>query len=112
MHMCGINGVFARDGRPLDPEPVVRMRDGMRHRGPDDDGLWSSQRGDVLLGHRRLAIIDLSPAGRAPMGNEDGSVQVTYNGEIYNHVALRQDLERRGHAFRSQCDTEVLVHLY
>jgi asparagine synthase (glutamine-hydrolysing) len=88
------------------------MRDTMRHRGPDDEGLWRNERGDVVLGHRRLAIIDLSPAGRAPMGNEDGTVQVTFNGEIYNHVALREDLERRGHAFRSHCDTEVLVHLY
>jgi asparagine synthase (glutamine-hydrolysing) len=88
------------------------MRDTMTHRGPDDAGLWANERSDVVLAHRRLSIIDLSPAGRAPMGNEDGTVQVTFNGEIYNHLDLREDLERRGHVFRSHCDTEVLVHLY
>ena len=111
--MCGINGVFDRRGRPLDPSAVERARDTMVHRGPDDAGLWQRPAGgDVALGQRRLAIVDLSPAGRAPMANEDGSVVVTFNGEIYNHVALRGELERRGHRFRSRCDTEVLVHLY
>jgi len=88
------------------------MRDTMRHRGPDDEGLWRSVDGRVGLGHRRLAIIDLTEAGRGPMSNEDGSVHVTFNGEIYNHAVLRAELERRGHVFRSRCDTEVLVHLY
>lgn len=88
------------------------MRDTMTHRGPDDHGLWSAPRRDVVLGHRRLSIVDLSSAGRQPMGNEDGSVQVTFNGEIYNHARLRAELERRGHGFRSRCDTEVLVHLW
>jgi asparagine synthase (glutamine-hydrolysing) len=110
--MCGIVGVFDRSGGEVNEGLVKRMRDTMRHRGPDDEGIWRSDGTDVVLGHRRLAIIDLSPAGRAPMSNEDATVHVTFNGEIYNHAALRRDLERRGHRFRSQCDTEVLVHLY
>jgi asparagine synthase (glutamine-hydrolysing) len=110
--MCGIVGVFARDGTPVNMAALVAMRDTMRHRGPDDEGAWHNERGDVALAHRRLAIVDLSPAGRAPMGNEDGSVQVTFNGEIYNHAELRSRLERRGHRFGSRCDTEVLVHLW
>jgi asparagine synthase (glutamine-hydrolysing) len=110
--MCGIVGVIGRNGARVDPGQVAAMRDTMRHRGPDDEGLWQSEDGRVVLGHRRLAIIDLSPAGRAPMGNEDGSVQVTFNGEIYNHTALREELRARGHALRSHCDTEVLVHLW
>src|SRR3954471_19894550 len=110
--MCGIVGVYGRRSGPVDVEQVLRMRDAMRHRGPDDEGVWRSDAGEIVLAHRRLAIVDLSPAGRAPMGNEDGSVQVTFNGEIYNHVALRRELESAGHRFRSQCDTEVLVHLW
>jgi asparagine synthase (glutamine-hydrolysing) len=110
--MCGIVGIVGRNGARIDPGQVAAMRDTMRHRGPDDEGLWQSEDGRVVLGHRRLAIIDLSPAGRAPIGNEDGSVQVTFNGEIYNHAALREDLRARGHTFRSRCDTEVLVHLW
>ena len=111
--MCGIVGVFSRDGAPLEVEPIVKMRDSMVHRGPDDAGMWRREgRGDVVFGHRRLAIVDLSPLGRGPMDNEDGTVWVTFNGEIYNHKALRRDLEARGHRFRSRCDTEVLVHMY
>lgn len=111
--MCGINGVWSRAGKAVDPEQVARLRDTMRHRGPDGEGLWRRpQRGDVVLGHRRLAIVDLSEAGLQPMANEDGTVQVTFNGEIYNHAELRVELERRGHTFRSRCDAEVLVHLY
>jgi asparagine synthase (glutamine-hydrolysing) len=110
--MCGIVGLVSRDGSRIDPEQVVAMRDTMVHRGPDDEGLWREDTGEAALGHRRLAIIDLSPAGRAPMSNEDGTVHVTFNGEIYNHAALRAGLERRGHVFTSHCDTEILVHLY
>lgn len=110
--MCGIVGLASRDGTGIDLEQLVAMRDTMVHRGPDDEGLWRSDDGRVALGHRRLSIIDLSPAGRAPMSNEDGTVHVTFNGEIYNHERLRVELEQRGHVFRSHCDTEVLVHLY
>ncbi len=110
--MCGIVGVYDRCGKAVDPAQVAAMRDTMRHRGPDDEGLWLSEQRNVALGHRRLAIVDLTPAGRAPMGNEDGSVQVTFNGEIYNHSTLRFQLIARGHIFRSRCDTEVLVHMW
>jgi asparagine synthase (glutamine-hydrolysing) len=111
--MCGIVGVLDRKGGDVDAARVAAMRDAMRHRGPDDEGLWRNPKGDVVLAHRRLAIVDLSPLGRNPMGNEDGSVQVTYNGEIYNHAALRAELEAKGHSFRTDhCDTEVLVHLW
>src|SRR5262245_46724105 len=88
------------------------MRDTVTHRGPDDAGLYISPDRRVGLGHRRLSIIDLSPAGRQPMTNEDGSVWITFNGEIYNHLELRADLERRGHVYRSRTDTETLLHLY
>ncbi|MCA1587128.1 MAG: asparagine synthase (glutamine-hydrolyzing) [Chloroflexi bacterium] len=111
--MCGINGVWSRAGEAIDPVAVARLRDTMRHRGPDGEGLWRRpDRGDVVLGHRRLAIVDLSDAGLQPMANEDGTVHVTFNGEIYNHAELRAQLEARGHRFRSRCDAEVLVHLY
>jgi len=89
------------------------MRDTMTHRGPDDAGVWRREpQGDAVLAVRRLAIIDTSQRGHQPMANEDGSVRVAFNGEIYNHGVLRAGLERRGHRFHSQCDTEVLVHLY
>lgn len=85
----------------------------MSHRGPDDEGLWLREpTPDVGFGHRRLSIVDLTAAGRQPMRNEDGSVVVTFNGEVYNHELLREGLERRGHRFGSRCDAEVLVHLY
>lgn len=87
--------------------PALRA---IEHRGPDDCGTYASPSTGVVLGNRRLAIIDLSSAGHMPMGNEDGSVWVTYNGEIYNAPALRAELEARGHAFASNADTEVLVH--
>src|SRR5687768_16582996 len=98
--MCGISGVFARDRAPVDERLAVSMRDAIAHRGPDAEGLWIRPDGrDVALGHRRLSIVDLSEAGRQPMANEDGTILVTYNGEIYNHAHLRADLERRGHRF-------------
>src|SRR5262245_57920960 len=88
------------------------MRDTMTHRGPDDAGTYMSPDGRVGLGHRRLSIVDLSAAGRQPMSNEDGSVWITFNGEIYNHASLRAALERKGHTYRSRTDTETLLHLY
>jgi asparagine synthase (glutamine-hydrolysing) len=82
----------------------------LRHRGPDDEGIWTD--GPVGLGHRRLSIVDLSPTGHQPMSNEDGTIWITYNGEIYNHLDLRADLERRGHCYRGTSDTETILHLY
>lgn len=112
--MCGIVGLAQTNHRkePWDPGLLDRMTDSLTHRGPDDRGTWHDTR--VALGHRRLSVIDLSPAGRQPMGNEDGTVQLVFNGEIYNFRELRKafDLDRKGHRFRSRTDSEVLIHLY
>jgi asparagine synthase (glutamine-hydrolysing) len=109
--MCGIAGLVHADASvEVDPLRIGRMCDAILHRGPDDSGTWIGA--GVGLGHRRLSIIDLSPAGRNPMCNEDGTVWVTFNGEIYNFRSLRRELEERGHRFRSQTDTETIVHLY
>jgi asparagine synthase (glutamine-hydrolysing) len=111
--MCGINGIFAfNDSFACDEELATRMRDTMVHRGPDDGDTWVSPDGRLALGHRRLSIVDLSPAGRNPMPNEDGTVWITYNGEVYNHRALREELEGKGHVYRSNTDTETILHLY
>jgi asparagine synthase (glutamine-hydrolysing) len=106
--MCGIAG-FITDGQLADRELIAAMCDRISHRGPDSAGYYFD--GSVALGHRRLSIIDLS-TGDQPLGNEDGSVQVVFNGEIYNYLELRHDLIERGHVFRTSSDTEVLVHLY
>ena len=109
--MCGISGFVNRDReRPADEALLRRMTEAIAHRGPDGSG--SFVEGPVALGHRRLSIIDLSSNGAQPMHNEDGAVTVTFNGEIYNYLTLRDELIARGHAFRSRCDTEVLVHGY
>jgi asparagine synthase (glutamine-hydrolysing) len=109
--MCGISGlVNCGDG-----ETLARMADIQAHRGPDDSGLWEHKFPDgsyVRLGSRRLAILDLSPLGHMPMSNEDRSVWITYNGEIYNFAELRHELESKGHRFVSHTDTEVVLHLY
>jgi asparagine synthase (glutamine-hydrolysing) len=112
--MCGIAGIFAyASSRPVREDILVAMREAMIHRGPDGAGLWLSTDSRVGLAHRRLAIVDLSDAGAQPMGNEDGLVWVTFNGEIYNHSRLREELLSAGHRFRSDhCDTEVIVHGY
>lgn len=107
--MCGICGyIQAEPTGPDDEVTVVDMRDEMIHRGPDGQG---SRVGDwYAMAHRRLSIIDLSAKGTQPMRNEDGTVWITFNGEIYNHLKIRSELESRGHVFRSQTDTEVIVH--
>ena len=112
--MCGINGIFAyRPGAdPIDRGELARTRDHMTKRGPDDFGEWVSPEGSIGFGHRRLSIIDLSPAGAQPMTSADGKFTVTFNGEIYNYQALRRGLETRGFMFKSHSDTEVLLHLY
>ncbi len=109
--MCGIVGrLNFEPGRPVDRELVRRMAEALAHRGPDDQGLHVQ--GPVGLGHRRLSILDLSPAGHQPMANDDGSVRIVFNGEIYNFRELRQGLEQAGWRFRSRTDTEVLLRLY
>jgi asparagine synthase (glutamine-hydrolysing) len=133
--MCGIAGVFHRGGDKVDPQLLVRMTRTLAHRGPDEEGYflngmtpgaWAQSdgtrdatlrghidggAGTVGLGHRRLAIIDLS-SGQQPLSNEDGTVWVTYNGEIYNFQSLVAELEARGHRFRTRSDTEVIVHAW
>lgn len=107
--MCGIAGLVDWSGRAVDRSLLETMTRRLVHRGPDGEGYHLH--GNVGLGHRRLSIIDLGH-GAQPMCNEDGSIWVTYNGEIYNFPELKKDLESRGHIFRSVCDTEVLVHAY
>ena len=109
--MCGIAGIYRfASGRPVDGAVLDRMTDVLAHRGPDGRGTHVN--GDLGLGHRRLAIIDLSDAGAQPMANEDGSLRLVFNGEIYNFSELRERLESRGHRFSTRSDTEVIVHLY
>ncbi len=109
--MCGISGLMNCG----DTNALVRMTNVQTHRGPDDSGFWERHFPDggyIGLGSRRLAILDLSTDGHMPMSNEDGSVWITFNGEIYNFADLRRDLEGKGHRFRSHTDTETIVHLY
>src|SRR3989442_15672089 len=108
--MCGIAGILHADpDRPVDRAALKAMAGAIAHRGPDAEGFHVEP--GLGLAHRRLAIIDLAGGGQ-PLGNEDGSVQVVFNGEIYNFQALRAELEAAGHRFRTRSDTEVLVHLY
>ncbi len=109
--MCGISGVVNCGDR----EALARMTQVQAHRGPDDSGIWDRKFPDgsyIGLGSRRLAILDLSPLGHMPMCNEDRTIWITYNGEIYNFAGLRAELESKGHRFASHTDTEVIVHLY
>lgn len=111
--MCGICGILGTGGVPNPSRALVeRMTGTITHRGPNDWGVWNE--GPIALGHRRLSVIDLSAAGRQPMANEDGSVQITFNGEIYNFRELKEKfkLVEKGHRFRSRTDTEVIIHLY
>lgn len=112
--MCGIAGIcayhYAANG--VEPTELLAMRDHMHSRGPDDSGTWVSDDGRVGLAHRRLAIIDLSDNGLQPMRTEDGRLVVSFNGEIYNYKELRGSLRAMGYRFRTESDTEVLLHLY
>jgi len=110
--MCVIYG-FVTKAVP-DVRILHAMGDTLRHRGPDDEGEILSHKNNVgvALGHKRLSIIDLSPAGRQPMSTEDESVWITYNGEIYNFREIRRELEQKGHRFKSNSDTEVILRLY
>lgn len=112
--MCGIAALFAYHDAapPVDRDELARVTAAMARRGPDGQGLWIAPDRRVGLGHRRLAIVDLSPGGAQPMSDESGDLVISFNGEIYNHVELRRQLEARGHRFRSRSDTEVLLRLY
>ena len=107
--MCGIAGKYNLDGAPMDRELLGRMAAAMTHRGPDDEGFYV--KGSFGMTMRRLAVIDLG-AGHQPLCNEDGTVWIVFNGEIYNYVELREALVARGHRFKTNSDTEVVVHLY
>jgi asparagine synthase (glutamine-hydrolysing) len=108
--MCGIVGKVDFSGKPVEKALLKRMADTIVYRGPDDEGFYSAPY--IGLGQRRLAIIDLRSEAAPPLSNEDGSAWVVFNGEIYNFKELRGDLMERGHRFRTECDTEVIVHLY
>ena len=114
--MCGINGaiVFKQSNYQITPEYITKMRDTMLHRGPDGGETWVSPDGKVGLGHRRLSIIDLSTAASQPMSNEDGSVWISFNGEIYNHAEIRAELVATGkHKWiTDHSDTEMIVHAF
>jgi asparagine synthase (glutamine-hydrolysing) len=107
--MCGIVGTAARDAAPI---PLEQMSAALRHRGPDDHGLWRSADRSVGLAHQRLAILDLTEGGRQPMADVSGSLHIAFNGEIYNFAELRQELKQKGHSFRSRSDTEVVLAAY
>lgn len=109
--MCGIAGkLYFDQERRVTAQELKRMAATLTHRGPDGEGVWCN--GNIGLAHRRLAIIDLRPEAGQPMSNEDGTAWITFNGEIYNFQELRQDLEARGHVFRTQSDTEAIIHAY
>ena len=109
--MCGICGIFSRK-QNIDREILISMRDTMIHRGPDGAGIYISKDKSIGLGHRRLKVIDLSDNANQPMTNENQSIWLVCNGEIYNFLELRSNLEKKGHKFKSNNDNEVIVHLY
>ena len=110
--MCGICGIAARPGGSVATSTIEAMALTLRHRGPDDHGTWRSADGRVGFGHRRLSIIDLSPAGHQPMHDASGALTIAFNGEIYNFIELRGQLESLGHRFRTATDTEVILASY
>jgi len=103
--MCGINGFNWNDGTL-----IASMNRATRNRGPDDHGVYTDE--NVSLGHNRLSIIDLSENGHQPMSNEDGTVWIVFNGEVYNFMELREELLAKGHVFKSNTDTEAIIHAY
>ena len=107
--MCGIAGFVTRTPGASPDSLVARMTDTIRHRGPDGSGYYRDP--FASLGHRRLSIIDVRD-GHQPMSNEDGTLWITYNGEIFNHADLRPALEQAGHQYRTRCDTETILHAY
>lgn len=110
--MCGICGYVGR--KLIQSEKLIQMNDTMYHRGPDDHGIWEYQKEEYGVGfaQRRLSILDLSEMGHQPMISEDGGIIITYNGEVYNYIQLREELKEKGYRFRSNCDTEVIIAAY
>src|SRR5918993_2389462 len=107
--MCGIVGIVRNDGKPVDEQLLSRMNNAIRHRGPDEDGFYVN--GSVGMAMRRLAIIDLK-SGQQPIHNRDRTAWIVFNGEIYNYLELREKLEKLGHTFYTNSDTEAIVHAY
>jgi len=110
--VCGIAGIWNLDGAPVIPAELDRFTDSLAHRGPDGRGTYLDPQGGFGLGHRRLAILDLSPGGHQPMSSADGRYWISFNGEIYNFIELRGELEAKGHRFRTDSDTEVILAAY
>lgn len=108
--MCGIAGIYYTDKNLPDGETASAMIEKLSHRGPDGEGFYFGKK--IILAHKRLSIIDVTKTGRQPMTNEDGTVWIVQNGEIYNYLELREELIARGHVFKSKSDTEVIIHLY
>ena len=111
--MCGITGIYnVNNPSEVSEKTLVKMRDTLIHRGPDDEGIYISKDKKVGFGFRRLSIIDLSKAGNQPMANEDETIWLVFNGEIYNFQEIKKDLEKKGHKFHSKTDSEIVLHLY
>ena len=109
--MCGITGkIYFNPNKSVSTDMIKKMTDRLAHRGPDDAGIFVN--GQVGLGHRRLSIIDLTKAGHQPMADVDNKIFIVYNGEIYNFLELRKELETDGIKFKSRTDTEVIIYLY
>ena len=108
--MCGICGIYnLKSGKVVDRESLLKMNHAIKHRGPDDAGIYID--GSLGIAHRRLSIIDLA-SGHQPMSNEDETIWIIFNGEIYNHESLRFSLEKQGHTYKTRCDTESIIHIY
>lgn len=110
--MCGICGIISFDNSLIDVQTLIQMRDEMKHRGPDDEGLYINNSRKIGFGFRRLAIIDLSPIANQPMSNYDKSIWIVFNGEIYNHLDVRKELENKGYRYRTKSDTETIIYAY
>ena len=108
--MCGIAGIYNLNGQKIESFLIQKMVRIQKHRGPDDEGFYIND--TIGLGHCRLSIIDLSEAGHQPMSNEDENLWIIYNGEIYNYLELRPELIKHGHKFKSNTDTEIIIHAY
>ena len=110
--MCGIAGIIHNTPKEINLERLQKMTDAIKHRGPDGEGQWISKNGKVGFGHRRLSIIDLSEAGAQPMSFANGRYTITFNGEIYNYLEIKQKLIHKGYVFSSTTDSEGLLALY